>query len=137
MEPMYDCGECGRPVTFYSNDECVDCGKQGAFNFSGDSYCPECVRAWKKPPTVDSPSLATGYVGVKEDKRLREIQSEIYDSLQRTVKISHEESLRIVAADLLGKYKLARSRGLDSEADMLECVLRKYYLVDEEFELYT
>lgn len=73
----------------------------------------------------------------EEDMRLLEISREIEERLQRTVRISHSEVLRICAADLLSKYKTAEKSGNSSEAEMLECVLTKYYLTQDEFELYT
>lgn len=76
-------------------------------------------------------------MGIRDDKRLLEINREIQESLQRTIKVPHDEIIRIVAADLLAKYKSAVERGYSSEADMIECVLKCYYLTHEEFELYT
>lgn len=73
----------------------------------------------------------------EEDMRLLQISREIEEGLQRTVKIPHSETLRICAADLLSKYKTANRGGQSSEAEMLECVLTKYYLTQDEFELYT
>lgn len=71
------------------------------------------------------------------DMRLLQIQREIEEALQRTVKISHSEATRITAADLLSKYKGAKSRKQHEDVAALRHVLTRYYLTVDEFEIYT
>lgn len=73
----------------------------------------------------------------KFDKRLAEIQQEIYESLERTVKISNGEAERITTADLLEKYSFAKKTNRKVNADLLEKVIRMYYLTDDEWDMYT
>lgn len=39
-----------REVPFFANDKCDDCGAMGAYDFTGDSLCPECA-AKANPPS--------------------------------------------------------------------------------------
>lgn len=70
----------------------------------------------------------------EEASKLISISKELQDALSTTITIDHNQVLDIVVADLLAKYKSANDRGLDSEAEMLECVLVKYYLTQDELE---
>ena len=69
-----------------------------------------------------------------EASKLINISKELQDALSTTIKIDHDQVLDIVVADLFAKYKSARNRRLGREADMLECVLVKYYLTQNELE---
>jgi RNase H-fold protein (predicted Holliday junction resolvase) len=71
------------------------------------------------------------------DMRVLQIQREIEEALQRTVKISHSEATRITAADLLSKYKGAKSRKQHEDVAALRHILTRYYLSEDEFEIYT
>jgi hypothetical protein len=54
-------------------------------------------------------------------------------ALSIPVKISHEEALRIVTSDLIGKYRHCWMNGETEYTAAFEKVLR-YYLDDEEME---
>lgn len=71
------------------------------------------------------------------DMRVLQIQREIEEALQRTVKISHSEATRITAADLLSKYKGAKLRKEHEDVVALRRILTRYYLSEDEFDLYT
>lgn len=42
-----------REVPFYANDKCDKCGTPGAYDFAGDSLCPECAAKVREPSKPD------------------------------------------------------------------------------------
>lgn len=69
-----------------------------------------------------------------EAARLIDISKELENALSTTVRINHNQVMDIVVADLLAKYKSAKSRGLGGNASMLSGVLLQYYLTPDELE---
>lgn len=70
------------------------------------------------------------------DTRLLEIQAEIEHAMSRHVCVTHGEVERLVAADLLDKYRGACDRRDDKNAELLRNVLTAYYLTEDEFKEY-
>jgi len=73
-------------------------------------------------------------IDTNEAVRLLDISKEIEDAMSTTVRINKDQVLDIVVADLFAKLKTAKRSGLDSHANMLECVLLQYYLAPDELE---
>lgn len=69
-----------------------------------------------------------------EAARLIGISKELEDALSTTVRINHNQVNDIIVADLLSKYKSAKSTGLGGNASMLSGVLLQYYLTPDELE---
>ena len=69
----------------------------------------------------------------KEAEKLLEITRSIEDALSVNLKISNDQVLDLVVADLLVKYKSTIKRGHHAEESFKEVLL--YYLAPSELEM--
>lgn len=67
-------------------------------------------------------------------KNLIDTHQALMDSLKVPVNIDHGEVIRLVANDLIAKYKMARKMGNTDNAEHLNAVLKTYYLTSEQFD---
>jgi hypothetical protein len=68
----------------------------------------------------------------ERDIALMKTQNKLMDALSVSVKISHDEALKVVVNDLVEKYKSCVSRG-DAENEEAFSTVLKYYIGEEAF----
>jgi len=68
----------------------------------------------------------------ERDIALMKTQNELMEALSVSVKISHDEALKVVVNDLVEKYKSCVSRG-DAENEKAFSTVLKYYIGEESF----
>jgi len=69
---------------------------------------------------------------MSEFDKLMEIRRETEDFLSSTVKISHNEVLKLVISDLIAKRNCSANKIVESFDNVL-----KYYIGDEDFQKYV